>query len=282
MKCDNYSVLMSVYRNEKPGFLRDSMQSIYDQTVPTDDFVLICDGPLTQRLNDVIQEMQSKFGKRLHVIRHEENHGLGYCLRTGILECKNELVARMDSDDISRKDRCEKQLEVFKKQPELSVVGSLVGEFAVTIAEVSTIRRVPETTDEIVKFVKWRSPMNHPSVMFKKQDILAVGNYPEVRNCQDWYLWTNLILNGYRLYNVQEILVFMREDNTTFKRRSGMRYFKIQKHLYDKMREAKFISLPQYMTAVSVRFCSAMAPNAVRQTLFKKFMREKVANGIRE
>ena len=119
-----YSVLMSVYRNEKPVILKQSMQSIYDQTVPTDDFVLICDGLLTNRLDKAIAEMQEKFGKRLRVIRHEENHGLGYCLRTGIPECKNEYIARMDSDDISRNDRCEKQLEVFAKNPDVSAVGN--------------------------------------------------------------------------------------------------------------------------------------------------------------
>ena len=275
-KQPNYSVLMSVYKKEDPDFLRQSMQSIYDQTVPTDDFVLICDGPLTKKLNEVIVEMQQKFGKRLCVIRHEENHGLGHCLRTGILECKNDLIARMDSDDVSREDRCEKELEVFIKHPDYSVVGSLVGEFKETTKKLDSIRKVPKTNTEIIRFVKWRSPMNHPSVMFKKEDVLAVGNYPEVRNCQDWYLWTNLLMNGYKLFNVQEVLVYMREDDTTFKRRAGLKYFKIQKQLYRKMRKAKFISVPQYMTAVSMRFCSALAPNGLRKALFKKFMREKV------
>ncbi|MBR3132337.1 glycosyltransferase [Candidatus Saccharibacteria bacterium] len=267
---------MSVYRNEKSGILRQSMQSIFDQTIPTNDFVLVCDGPLTKRLDDVISEMQKKFGKRLRVIRHEENRGLGYCLRTGIPECKNDLIARMDSDDISRKDRCERELEIFANNPGISVVGGLVGEFAVTIEEIKSIRRVPETNEEIIRFVKWRSPMNHPSVMFRKKDILAVGNYPEVRKCQDWYLWTSLLMNGYQLYNIQDILVYMREDKTTFKRRSGWQYFKIQKQLYDKMRKKKFISVPQYAAAVSVRLCSAIAPNGVRKALFQKFMREKV------
>ncbi len=267
---------MSVYRKEKPSILRESMQSIYDQTVPTNDFVLICDGPMTKRLDDVITEMKEKFGKRLRVIRHEENHGLGYCLRTGILECKNDLIARMDSDDISKKDRCEKELEVFIKNPKLSVVGGFVGEFEVTIDKIKSIRRVPEKNEDIIKFAKWRSPMNHPSVMFRKKDILAVGNYPEVRKCQDWYLWTNLLMNRYQLYNVQEILVYMREDRHTFKRRAGLKYFKIQKQLYDNMRKNNFISVPQYMVAVPMRFCSAMVPNSIRQALFKKFMREKV------
>lgn len=271
-----YSVLMSVYRNEKAGFLRESMQSVFDQTVPTDDFVLICDGPLTKRLDDVIDEMKKKFGKRLRVIRNKENHGLGYCLRTGILECKNDLIARMDSDDISKEERCEKELEVFEKQSDLSAVGCLVGDFKVTVEDIDTIRRVPEKNEDIIKFSKWRSPMNHPSVMFRKKDVLAVGNYPEVRNCQDWYLWSNLLMDGHKLYNIQEVLVYMREDRTTFKRRSGWRYFKIQLQLFKTMRKRKYISLAQYLAVVPVRFCSAMAPNGIRQALFKRFMREKV------
>lgn len=83
-------------------------------------------------------------------------------------------------------------------------------------------------------------------------------------------------MNGYKCHNIQEILVYMREDKTTFKRRAGWKYFKIQKHLYDKMRKKKFISLPKYMVVTSVRFCSAMAPNQLRKAMFQKFMREKV------
>ncbi len=275
MRAKNYSVLMSVYKNEKPGILRDSIQSIYDQTVPTDDFVLICDGSLTKRLGEVIDEMQKKFGKKMRVIRLSENHGLGYCLRMGVNECKNDLIARMDADDIAVKERCEKELEVFNQNSELSVVGGLVAEFEVTTKDVKSIRKVPETNEEIIKFAKWRNPMNHPSVMFKKNDVLAVGNYPEIRRCQDYYLWINMLMAGYKLYNIQEVLVYMREDRTTFERRSGWQYFKNQKELIDAMREKKFISIPQYAGALLVRFCSAMAPNGLRQTMFKKLMREK-------
>ena len=137
---------------------------------------------------------------------------------------------------------------------------------------------MPETNDEIVKYAKRRNPINHPSVMFRKQDIVAAGNYPEVRKCQDWYLWTNLLVNGYKLYNIQDVLVYMREDETTFKRRSGWRYFKIQKNLFKEMRRRSFITIPQYVSNVSVRFCSAILPNGVRQMIFKTFMREKTKN----
>lgn len=271
-----YSVLMSVYKKEKPDFLRKSIQSIYDQTLPTDDFVLVCDGPLTKNLDGVIDEMQEKFGKRLRVLRQDKNHGLGFSLGLGVKECKNSLIARMDSDDVAVKDRCERQLAVFEERPELSIVGGFVGEFEKSTDDVRSIRKVPETNDEIKQFAKSRNPFNHPTVMFKKDDVLAVGNYQNIRFCQDYFLWIELLANGYKAYNLQDIIVYMREDVNTFKRRSGKEYFGIQKKLLKRMLKLKFITLSRYSKSLIVRFCSAYAPNRLRQKMFKRFMRSEV------
>lgn len=272
----SYSVLMSVYKKENPAFLRESMESIFNQTIPTDDFVLICDGPLTEDLDEVISEMEKKYGKKLRVIRQAENHGLGYSLNLGVKECKNELIARMDSDDVAVKDRCEKELAAFDSQPDISIVGGFVGEFEDSVKNIKFVRKVPETNDEIIKFAKGRNPFNHPSVMFRKGDVLAVGNYQNVRFCQDYFLWVNLLASGYKGYNLQEVLVYMREDEKTFKRRSGKDYFKIQKKLLKMMREKDFLTYPQYLKALTIRFGSAYAPNWLRQALFKRFMRSEV------
>lgn len=100
---ENYSVLMSVYHGEKAEYLRLSANSILSQTVPTNDFVLMCDGPLTEELDAVIEDLLREHSDVLHVIRLEENRGLGDALNAGIQYCKNELIARMDSDDIDQK-----------------------------------------------------------------------------------------------------------------------------------------------------------------------------------
>ncbi len=271
-----YSVLMSVYEKETPSFLRQSMDSIYNQTVPTDDFVLICDGKLTDGLYVVIDEMKKKFGSRLRVINRERNVGLGSTLNFGINECKNKIIARMDSDDVSVRDRCEKELEILDKNPEISVVGSFVAEFETSPDELKSIRKVPETQEEILKFVKIRSPMNHPSVMYRKEDVIAAGNYRNVRFCQDYYLWAKMLAKGYKLYNIQEPLVLMRENKNSFKRRSGKEYFKIQKQLFQEMRRDGLLNTSEYYGAVAVRFCSAMAPNWMRKALFKRFMRVEI------
>ena len=273
---NNYSVLMSVYKKEKPEFLRESMQSIYDQTLPTDDFVLVCDGPLNKELDDVINEMQEKFGKRLLVLRQDKNHGLGYSLNLGVKACKNDLIARMDSDDIAIKERCEKELEVFKKYTDVSVVGGFVGEFEKSTDDVKSIRKVPETNDGIKRFAKSRNPFNHPTVMFRKDAVIAVGNYQNIRFCQDYFLWIELLANGYKGYNLQDIMVYMCEDTNTFKRRSGKEYFGIQKKLLKRMLKLKFITRGQYLKSYIVRCCSAHAPNWLRQKMFKRFMRSEV------
>lgn len=271
-----YSVLMSVYKKEKPEFLRQSMESIFNQSVSTDDFVLICDGELTKELNEVIEEMKQKFGKRLNVVRKSENQGLGSSLNLGVTKCKNDLIGRMDSDDVSRNDRFEKELKVMEKNPDLSVVGSVVAEFEESPEKLKTLRKVPETHTEIKKFAKIRSPMNHPSVMFRKKDVLAVGNYRSVRYCQDYYLWEKMLAKGFRFYNIQEPLVYMREDKNSFRRRSGKEYFKIQKNLFSEMRKDGLLSAPQYYGVITLRYCSAISPNWLRKKMFSKFMREKI------
>ena len=121
-----YSVLMSVYHKENAEYLRTAMDSIWNQTVPTDDFVLVCDGPLNEGLDAVIEKMVEEHPDTLHVVRLEKNSGLGNALNEGIKHCRHELVARMDSDDISRPDRNERQLKVFQEHPDTSVVSGIV------------------------------------------------------------------------------------------------------------------------------------------------------------
>lgn len=272
-KYKNYSVLMSVYSKEKAEYLKMSMESMMNQTVPTNDFVLVCDGPLTPELDQVIAEMQNKYGSIINVIRFEQNAGLGHALQVGVKECRNDLIARMDSDDISRPYRCEKEIEVLMAHPEISIVGSIIEEFSDTPDIIKTKRIVPETEKEIIDFSKKRNPFNHPSVMYRKKDVIKAGNYSDVRYMQDYYLWIDMLINGMKGYNIQEPLVFMRVDSNLFKRRSGKLYTEIQVNLFKKMREVGYITHLQYIKSSFIRVCSALAPNWLRQFMFKKILR---------
>lgn len=271
---ENYSVLMSVYKKEKAEYLKTSIKSMMNQSVPTNDFVLICDGPLTQELNEVINDAQRQYGEKIRVVRFEKNGGLGHALQVGVKECKNAIIARMDSDDISNPYRCEKELEVLMNHPEISIVGSVIEEFSTTPDIVDAKRAVPETNDEIISFSKTRNPFNHPSVMYRKEAVLKAGNYSNVRYMQDYYLWIDMLIAGMKGYNIQESLVWMRADSNLFKRRSGKIYVQIQIELFKKMYDAGYITKVEYLKSVFIRVCSALAPNKIRQFMFKKILRK--------
>lgn len=269
---NNYSVLMSVYYKEKAEFLYESINSIVNQTVPTDDFVLVCDGPLGDELNKVIADFQSGYDY-FNVIRLEKNGGLGNALNIGIKHCKNELVARMDSDDISRPDRCEKQLRVFDNNPEISIVSGIIEEFTISPDTPDNRRVPPETQEEITDFAKKRNPFNHPAVMYKKSAVENAGGYKDFFLLEDYYLWIRMLLAGYKGYNIQEPILWMRAGSDLYKRRSGLKYAVSQKALFKFMKDNKFISSKQYLINIVVRGISSLVPNFLREFLFKKMVR---------
>ncbi len=271
-----YSVLMSVYCKESPLFLKQSINSMIDQTIKPDEIVLICDGKLTNELEKVINDFQKKYNELFNIIRFEKNYGLGHALKYGVEACKNELIARMDTDDISKKDRCEKELEVFAKEKNIGIVGSNIEEFSKNENNIEAIRNVPEKHEDILKFMKRRNPFNHPSVMYKKTEVLKAGNYQEVRYMQDYFLWVDMICNGTIGYNIQENLVSMRANDNLFKRRSGHEYYLIQKKLLKNMKKKKLINSFEYTFYFTIRSISSMLPNSIRKFLFKSIMRKKV------
>lgn len=272
---NSYSVLMSVYEKEKAMYLRQAMDSIWCQTIPTDDFVLVCDGPLNSELDTVINKMQARHPKELVVVRLKKNGGLGNALNIGIKECKHKLVARMDSDDISRPDRCERQLKVFHNHQNVSVVSGIVEEFATSIDRIEARRVLPEKHNEILLFAKKRNPFNHPCVMYKKAAVEAAGGYQDFYLLEDYYLWIRMLQNGNIGYNLQEPLLWMRAGSDMYKRRAGWKYAQSQKALFRYMRDSGFIDTPQYIKSVVVRTASSLTPNWFREFMFKRAMRKK-------
>lgn len=273
-KYENYSVLMSVYYKENSEYLKQAIESIQAQTFPTDDFVLVCDGPLNQELDFVIKKKQQEMKNILNVVRLKKNAGLGNALNKGIQQCKNELVARMDSDDISYPDRCEKQLMVFNTYPEISVCSGIVEEFATNPKVVESRRVPPETQEEIREFAKVRNPFNHPCVMYKKPDVEAVGSYKDFYLLEDYYLWVRMIMAGYQGYNLQEPLLHMRAGTDMYMRRGGLKYAKTQEKLFRFMKNNGFISKGQYIKNCVIRGESSLAPNWLRKFVFEKVLRK--------
>lgn len=265
---------MSVYFKERPEFLKTSIESMMHQTILTDDFVLMCDGPLTPELDAVIKEMQIKYGSVLHVIRFKKNGGLGHALQVGVRSCKNELIARMDSDDIAYLDRCERQMAIFNSHPEVSICSGIVEEFSVMPDIVDAKRVPPETNEEIIEFAKRRNPFNHPCVMYKKEAVEKVGSYQDFRMMEDYYLWLRMLMAGYQGYNIQEPLLHMRAGDDMYKRRAGWKYARTQVKLFQFMKEKGFIDKKQYIKSCVIRSGSSLAPNWLRKFMFEKVLRK--------
>ena len=269
-----YSVLMSVYHKERPEYLKQAIESIQVQSLSTNDFVLVCDGPLNDELDAVIQTKQLEMGENLNVVRLAKNGGLGNALNEGIKHCKNELVARMDSDDIAYPDRCEKQIAVFNTHSEVSICSGIVEEFTTDPNTVDTRRVPPETNAEIIEFAKKRNPFNHPCVMYKKSAVKAVGSYQDFYLLEDYYFWLRILMAGYQGYNIQEPLLHMRAGSDMYKRRAGWKYAKTQAKLFKFMKQQGFIGNGQYIKSCVIRSGSALAPNWLRKFMFERVLRD--------
>ena len=171
-----FSVLLSVYRKEQPAYLRQSLDSIFTQTLQPAEVVLVKDGPLTDALDEVAEEYCRKYPV-LKVVPLSENQGLGRALNEGLKYCSYDLVARMDTDDVAKPERFEKQIAVFCAHPEMDVVGAWIDEFEGSIENVISVRVLPLEHSEIRRFARKRNPVNHPVVMFRKSAVLVAGGY---------------------------------------------------------------------------------------------------------
>ena len=271
-KMADYSVLMSVYKKENPEYLKTAIDSMLNQSVATNDFVLVCDGPLTDSLDEVISNFEKTNPGLFNVVRLPENRGLALALNEGITHCKNEIVARMDSDDFSKPDRIEKQLKAMDETG-ADIVGSNIFEFNGDITRLTGERNLPETDEEIREFAKSRSPFNHPSVVYKKSKVELVGGYGKFDYFEDYYLWVTLLQNGCKGYNVQEALVLMRAGDDLYLRRGGKAYAKcvmaFEKHLLS----IGYISRFTYLKQTGARVAIAVAPNKFREKVYKKKLR---------
>lgn len=266
---------MSVYYKEKPEWLDYSIESMFKQTIMPDEFVLIEDGPLTEELNVVVEKWEKKYKKIFNIVKLEKNGGLGPALERGILECKNEYIARMDSDDYSIPTRIEEEFAIFEKYPELGLVGSNVEEFENDIESVNCSVILPEKQDEIIKFSKKRCPFRHPTLLYKKSEILKAGNYREFYLCEDYDLYVRMLRNNCKCYNIQKPLVFMRIGKDFYKRRGGIRYMNTILKFKNEQLKNRYFSLLDYLKSTIPHIIVCLLPNSMRDWVYRNLLRKK-------
>lgn len=268
-----FSVLMSVYYKEKPEYLMQSLDSIFNQSLLPNEVIIIEDGKLTKQLDNVILLYKKKYSKILKNIKFEKNRGLGVALHDGILECKNELIFRMDTDDICDKNRFEKQMKIFE-ETDSDVVGSNIVEYDEKMENITSYRIVPQNDKDIKIMAKKRNPMNHMTVAYKKSKVLEAGNYQSMMFFEDYYLWVRMISNNCKFYNINENLVKVRGGNEMIKRRGGIKYIKPIVNFQKQLLKLNIINYFQFLANVISRVGVSLIPNSFRFFIYKKILRK--------
>lgn len=274
---EKFSVCTSIYKNDKPEFVRGSLDSmLVNQSVKPSEIVLVQDGPVPEDLTAVLIEYETKYQEVMHVIRLEKNGGLGNALKLGVENAKHNLCARMDSDDICLPDRFEKQLAYLEAHPECDIVGGQMTEFIETSDNIVGRREVPLSNDEIYQFMKSRCALNHVTVMFRKEAVLKVGNYQDWFWNEDYYLWVRMMMNHCVFANIPDVAVNVRSGADQYARRGGKKYFESEIGIKKLMLENGMISKKEYLINFIERFIiQLLLPNSVRGCVFRTFARSK-------
>lgn len=273
-----FSVAMSVYRSDNPDFFDRALSSIIDdQTIKPNEIVLVVDGPVSNEINNVINKYEKKY-EIFNVIRLEQNGGLGNALKIAVENATHELIARMDSDDVSVPTRFEEQLKYFETNPEIDIVGGDITEFIGEENNIVGKRSVPLSNESIREYMKTRCAMNHVSVMYKKKAVESAGGYQDWFWNEDYYLWIRMWLNGTVFANTGSVLVNVRVGEEMYQRRGGSKYFESEKGLQDYMLKNKMINHSTYIKNVAKRLIiQKLMPNKLRGWVFRTFARKKVS-----
>lgn len=275
----NFSVLMSAYKNDNAVDFRGAVESIsIKQTIKPNEIMIVIDGPVPESLSKTIRNLETKIPNiKTHWL--SENKGLGNAMNTGMDLCSNELIARMDADDISAPDRFEKQVAYMSEHPEIAVLGGQISEFIGSEDNIVGYRNVPLDPKECRKYYQDRDPLNHMTVMLRKSAVLDAGNYLPWHLDEDTYLWGRILKKGYEIANLPDILVNVRVGDAMYARRGGWKYFKSDTGILKWKLDNGLTSKSRFLYNYLVRFTvQVLMPNSLRAWFFKRMLRNKAEN----
>ncbi|MBR1740193.1 MAG: glycosyltransferase [Ruminococcus sp.] len=270
-----YSVLMSVYDRERPDNLNESLESMLMQSYPPSDFVLVCDGKLTNELYVIIKSFKDEYKTIFRIVRADERKGLGKALNAGIAACKCKYIVRMDSDDVALPDRCLKQMLLFAAKPGLDIVGSFAEEFDDRSGKTIGIRKVPLVHKDIISYSKRRSPFNRQTVAFRKSKAEEIGGYSDLELCEDYEFAARMLAEGGKGQNIPEALVRYRVNEKTPEKRKSWRltkgFIKVRWTLF----LSGYTSFRDFFSPCMAQMGLFILPRRFTGWVYRKFLRDK-------
>lgn len=272
-----YSALVPVYHKEVPEHLELAMDSVFDQSVPPDEFVLVCDGPLTDGLEDVISREEERHDN-LKVIRLPTNRGAAVAFEEGSKACKNDLIQKFGSDDYCRRERARLQLEKYREDPSLAVVGGYLQIFYEMPGDSQVVKTVPCEQEEILSYARRRNPFNDGTVMYRKSAFDAVGGYdPDLVRAQDYDVYVRILSAGYKTCNIAEVLADAREDKDAILRRKTLSHFKCFAAVRWRIHKSGFSSLMDFLVPCAAQLVLLIAPPKACSWIYRKALRTEVS-----
>lgn len=272
---ESFSVLISVYHKENSIFLKMALESLMLQTLVPNEVVLVKDGKLTSELESVIEHFKLRFPNIFNIVSLPKNNGLANALNEGFKVAKYSIIARMDSDDICISNRFEIQIN-YMIENNLDIVGGQILEFSKNIEDVISIRKVPLNHDDIVKYMKFRSPFSHPSIVFKRECFEALNGYDTRVFPEDYDFFVRAYLAGFKFGNVKETLLYFRlGDNLSeaIKRRWGFKYAINEFKLYRNFFKLGFYNYKDYLKVLFLKIPLRIIPFRLYSYIYFKFSR---------
>ena len=233
------SLIIPVYINTTKKNFTECFLSVINQKYLPKQILVCVDGPIKSSLKKYIILLKNK--KKIDTFYQVENVGLGKILREAVVKSRFNLIARLDSDDICLNQRFLIQYKFLRKNRNIDMVGGWINE--VNKNKIVFKKILPKSSKEIKKYAILRNPINHPTVMFRKDKILDVGNYEHQPFFEDYLLWIKLIKNNKKIVNLDHSFVQMNIDENFYKRRSGFFYYLMFVKFQLKIYSLNFISI---------------------------------------
>jgi len=268
---ERFSLLMSVYGGDDPGFLETAFRSVvHEQTRQPDDVVLVQDGPVPDELSSVITGLVDSAPVRTTLLALEANVGLGLALDQGMAACAHDIVARMDADDIALPHRFAVQVPLVEAGADL--VGSSLLEFEDSPDDIVGQRVPPLDPVDIVRYARFHQPFHHPTVVYRRSVVQAAGGYRHLALMEDYLLFAKMIRQGAAVANVEEPLVLYRVGAGAYARRGGLALVKSEVALQRQLHALGFTSRPQFVRNVAIRASYRVVPEPVRKAAYRRLI----------
>lgn len=209
------SVIMSAYKEDE-RLLRESIESILNQTYRDFEYIIILDYPDNDVHKSVIEEYALK-DDRIHFYINEKNMGLTDSLNRGLSLCHGEYIARMDADDISLPDRLERQMKYLEKN-HYDLIGGITEMINENGSLLYSIKSVPTDPKKINKALRYSQCIAHPTWLGRKEVFEKNAGYRHMPLCEDYDFTLRAVLNGFVVSNLNEAVLKYRMTSNSISR----------------------------------------------------------------